>query len=500
MKFGEVRVDDAEGLILAHSMRLPGAMLKKGRVLTAADVRALKQAGINFVTGATLEPGDLGEDEAARLLAQALAGESVTVGPAFSGRCNLFAARRGLLAIDRERLDRLNLVDEAVTVATVVPYSVVAPRQMVATIKIIPFGVDRRVVEACIAFASSGGALVSVRGFRPRSVGLILTTLPGTRDGVLQTAAAVTRARVTALDGDVVQEQRCAHEIGALERAFAKALAAGCEMVLVVGASATVDRRDVVPSAIERAGGTVDHFGMPVDPGNLLLLGRIGTVPVVNLPGCGRSPKANGLDWVLSRLAADVALKPSDIMRMGAGGLLKESVREPRLEGPAAPRVAALVIADGDAETLLAEDGDGKPRIAQAVEAALAARLVPVVVITGEDCGLVEASLPACDVQFVRTRPGEPAATTGLAALPADVDAALVVPVDAAPLSADRLAHMVRAFEPDEGRGIVVTVRRGRRGGPMLLGRAHFDAFAQAPNPDDLLADHSEAVFELVIG
>ncbi|MEW5728781.1 MAG: NTP transferase domain-containing protein [Pseudomonadota bacterium] len=503
MKFGEVRVDEAEGLILAHSLRLPQAMLKKGRVLGAADIRALKLAGINFVTGARLEDGDVGEDEAARMLAQALAGEAVTIGPAFSGRCNLFSSGRGLVAIDRERLDRLNLVDEAVAVATALPYSAVTPRQMVATIKIIPFGVDRRVVEACIAFASSGGPLVSVRPFRPRTAALILSTLPGSKESVLASAAAVTRARVEALGGSVVQELRCPHDIGSLERAFARVLAGGSDMILVIGASATVDRRDVVPAAIQRAGGVIDHFGMPVDPGNLLLLGHIGQTAVVNLPGCGRSPKPNGLDWVLGRLAADVPIRAQDIMRMGAGGLLKEPTRPPAIEqhpsAPAEPRVAALVLADAETEALL-EEVAGKPRVTRAVESSLAAGLAPVVVVTGDEADMVEEALPACDVRLIRVRDGEDGLAVGLAALAEDTDAAVILPAGLDPVTPEVLGQMVRAFEPDEARSVVVTVQRGRRGGPMLVGREYFTALAQASDLDGLLADHAEVVFELVIG
>ncbi|HLO76768.1 MAG TPA: molybdopterin-binding protein, partial [Magnetospirillum sp.] len=352
MNFGEERVDDAVGLILAHSLRLPQAMLKKGRVLTAEDVRLLKAAGINFLTGARLEPGDVGEDEAAGLIARALAGKGVTINTPFTGRCNLFAAQRGLLVYDRERLDRLNLVDEAVTVATAPAFEQVGPRHMVATVKIIPFGVDRRVLDACAAYASTGGPLMSVRPFRPHRAVLISTTLPGLKEQVMTVTAAVTRARMAALGGEIVHELRCPHEIGPIERALGKALSLGADLVLVAGASATVDRRDVVPSAILRAGGRIDHFGMPADPGNLLVLAHLDAVPVVTLPGCARSSKPNGLDWVLARIAADIPIKPADIMRMGAGGLLKQLGARPRdtawMEPPARDaRIAAVIQADG---------------------------------------------------------------------------------------------------------------------------------------------------------
>ncbi len=89
-----------------------------------------------------------------------------------------------------------------------------------------------------------------------------------------------------------------------LADAIRAAQAERADPILVFGASAITDRRDVIPAAIERAGGQVVYFGMPVDPGNLLLLGTLGGTSVIGLPGCARSPKLNGFDFVLWRLLA----------------------------------------------------------------------------------------------------------------------------------------------------------------------------------------------------
>lgn len=479
MFFGEVRVDEATGLILAHSLRLAGTMLKKGRVLSDSDVRLLKAAGINRVTGARLDDTDIGEDDAAGLLTQAVAGAGTTANTPFTGRCNLFAAERGLLVYDRERLDRLNLVDEAVTVAAAPAYEVVAARQMVATVKIIPFGVDRRTVEACTAFATMGGKLFSVRPFRPLRVVLIQTTLPGFRERVLAATAEVTAARVEALDGAIVSEIRCPHEVGPLERVLVKAKAQPCDLILVAGASATVDRRDVVPSAILRAGGGLDHFGMPVDPGNLLLLGHMGAVPVVTLPGCARSPKPNGLDWVLARLAAGVSIKPADIMRMGAGGLLKDLGGQ---AGAAWPGITTPTVLPRAAAIVLAGDGDGL----RAVETALAAGLEPLVVVASTTSEAAEENLPPCDIRLLR-EDANPFAV-GLAALPDDVEAALVFAQGAA-IPVATVGDMLKALEPEEGRAIITA------GDSCLIDCSHFGATSLAT----LLADHAEQVLDLPI-
>ncbi len=269
MRFGDVPLAEATGAILAHSLRLGTAVLKKGRVLSPADIALIAASGLDRIVAARLDPGDIREDAAATRIAAAAAGEGIATATAFTGRANLFAEARGLLVVDRDRLDRLNSVDEAVTLGTLPPYAAVEPRQMVATVKIIPFAVPEAAVETAAAFAADGEKLLRVAAFVPHRVALIQTRLPGFKESILDKTSEVTEQRLAALGSALVSEERCAHEAAELALRIAAAIAAGAEMVLVHGASAIVDRRDVIPEAVVAAGGHIDHFGMPVDPGNL---------------------------------------------------------------------------------------------------------------------------------------------------------------------------------------------------------------------------------------
>ena len=122
MKFGNLAVEECAGAILAHGLRVADGVLKKGRVLAAEDVEMLRDAGYAQVMVARLEADDVGEDQAAAALAAALAGDGVSVGQPFTGRCNVFARHGGLLLADADRLDTMNRVDEAMTVATLKPF------------------------------------------------------------------------------------------------------------------------------------------------------------------------------------------------------------------------------------------------------------------------------------------------------------------------------------------------------------------------------------------
>lgn len=409
MNFGRVPVGEATGAVLAHSLRVDGHVFKKGRHLSAADVEALRGAGYETVVCARLEPDDVDENLAAAAVAARVASENVRVAEPTTGRANLFATARGLVTVDRAAIDRLNAIDESVTLATVAPYARVDEGQMVATVKIIPFAVPGATLARVTAAATP---LVSVRRFAPVRAGLVLTRFAETPASLLDRAAANQRERLTRLGGTLGRELRVAHDEAAVAGAIAELAAEGCAPILVLGASAIVDRRDVVPAAIVRSGGSVNHLGMPVDPGNLLLLGRRGDVTVVGVPGCARSLKPSGFDWVLERLCARLPIGPAELTGMGTGGLLDEpaSRPQPRAGAPIAagtdnldepvhrPRVAALVLAAGRSRRMgeqnkLLAKLDGVPLVVRAVDTALASRVRPVIVVTGHMAEEVRSAL-----------------------------------------------------------------------------------------------------------
>ena len=326
MKFGRTPVTEAEGGILAHSVKYQDINLKKGTVLSEEQVSLLAAAACESVVIARLEATDLDENETARRIAALIAGKNVRPQRPRTGRNNILAECPGLLVYDIERLDSINMTDEAITLAVLPPYSTVTTGQVVATVKIIPYGVDKASVSGIEKTQSGHPPLLDINGYNRPDIGFIQTFYPGMKEAVLNKTRSVLDNRLQRLDNRVSSEIRCEHEEGAIAEALEELLAGGCEMILVTGASATADRRDVIPVAIEAAGGSITHLGMPVEPGNLLALGESsGGRPVIGMPGCARSPAVNGFDWVLERLLAGIAVTREDIMRMGAGGYIKGS-------------------------------------------------------------------------------------------------------------------------------------------------------------------------------
>src|SRR5262249_45510858 len=251
-----------------------GWVVRRGGGGGGAGVAAMKAAGMAEVTVSRLEAGDVSEDQAAADIAAALAGDGVRVDDAFTGRVNLFAQHAGVLVVAKEAVDRLNRVDEAITFATLGAYAPVIEGEMIATVKIIPFAVATAARDAAVAAAREAAPLVRVAPYRVRKIAVISTLLPGLPDKVVAKTLKVTEERLSPSGATIVAERRVPHEATALAAVLAEVQRTGAELVLVFGASAIADRRDVIPAAIEATGGRVEHFGMPVDPGNLMLIGE----------------------------------------------------------------------------------------------------------------------------------------------------------------------------------------------------------------------------------
>jgi molybdenum cofactor cytidylyltransferase len=512
MKFGPVAPGDAKGGIVVHSIRRSGLMLKKGSVVGDADVAALKAAGIEVIMVARIEPGDVSEDAAAAELAAEVAGEGVHVDRAFTGRANLFAETAGVVVVDPAGVDRFNEVDADITLATLDAFAPVVAGKMIATVKIIPFAVSAAARDKALAVARAASPLVRIAPYRVRKVGVISTVLPGLADKVIEKTLRVTQERLAPAGGKIIAERRVAHESAPLARALSDVLDAGAELAIVFGASAIADRRDVIPSAVEAVGGAIEHFGMPVDPGNLMLVASVRGRPVLGAPGCARSPRENGFDWVLERLLCGLPVTRRDITAMGVGGLLMEIVTRPQpraIEVKPGRRIAAIVLAAGRStrmggpNKLLAEI-NSRPLVRIAAEEALASQARPVIVVTGHQRDRVEEALDGLDVTLAHNPDFAEGLSTslkaGIAAIPSDVDGVIVCLGDMPQVNAALIDSLLAAFDPEKGALVVAPTIDGKRGNPVVWSRRFFPELAALEGDTGarhLIASYPEAVIEV---
>lgn len=494
MKFGAFPLDQIEGAVLVHSLRAQGGTLRKGRVLDTSDVSRLRDAGYTKVTVARLEAEDVSENQAAEELADAVAAdETVSLGAVGTGRVNIYAAARGIFSFSEDRLNEVNQIDESITIATIQPFAPTDPGQLVATVKIIPFAVAGKTLADCTAVARTAGGLFRIAPYLDRRIGLLQTTLPNHREALLIKGADVTAARVAAMGLRLDEQRTCPHDEASIGKALGQLTAAGCDIVLVLGASAIADRRDVVPAAITQAEGHIEQLGMPVDPGNLTLLAKLGEMSIVGLPGSARSPRTHGSDWIVQRLVAGIDVSATDIRSMGAGGLLKEIPGRPMprseasppqsVMAPIKPNVAAVVLAAGQSRRMgrqnkLLAQVDGAPMVVHTIDAIKRAEIASITVVLGHQANQVKQALDDNTLEYIENPDFAEGLSTslrrGLSEIPEDADAALICLGDMPRISTEEINSIIAAYAPNEGRAICVPTHNGKRGNPVLLGRRFF--------------------------
>lgn len=322
MRIETVEVEKAANHLLVHNVvdRSGRKVLSKGTRLEPRHLAVLREAGLERVDVAVLEPDDVHEDEAAVRLAEAFTSAHVEATRAVGGRVNLHATVRGVLYVDAERLQTFNELP-GVTLATRPPYTVVWPEKghsQIATLKIIPYAVPRRVLEEALRLAPG---LLEVRPLPHRHVALLLVGDPATHEGLRRQFEPPTRQRVERAGSELVTVEAVVFEEKAIVEAVQRLLAAH-DMLIIAGQTSIMDEHDLVPRALRAAGATFELHGAPVEPGNLLALAYAPGKPILCAPGCARSPSHNVVDMVLPRLLAGEHLGRREIAALGLGGLL----------------------------------------------------------------------------------------------------------------------------------------------------------------------------------
>ena len=498
MIFGRVKLEQARGGILAHSLKTSEGVLRKGALVDDHAYGLLQEAGYKMLTIARLEPGDVPEGEAACGLSDLLVSPGLRRSTDVNGRVNLFATADGLLRIDTDIVTGLNLVDESIALATLPDYSVVKKDNMVATLKIIPFAVSGHAMSQVENLLGQSKQALALKPFQPLQVGLVITRLPQLKDATIANTIQATQARIAAHGGTLLPPLDIPHDSARIAASILQLLEEGADMILISGASAVTDRLDTAPAGIVLAGGEISHFGMPVDPGNLICFGSVAGKPALVLPGCARSPALNGIDWVLDRIFSGEHLNEAAIAAMGAGGLLKETKSRPAPraqktasgigKAPPAPlRFAALVLAAGKSSRmgsinkLLAPMPDGRSMIAHTVDNVLASIARPVIVVTGHQDRDIRNALAGKPVRFLHAADYAQGLSAslqaGISAISAEIGGVIICLGDMPLIGPEILGKLLAAYSPELWREIIIPTFDGQRGNPVLWGKRFFPEF-----------------------
>jgi molybdenum cofactor cytidylyltransferase len=338
VKFGPVPIDQATGKILGHNVPGPDGRraLRKGHPLAEGDIEVLRALDRRVVFVAELEPGDVEENQAASRVSEAVVGPGLELSAAVNGRVNFRATHLGVLRVDTIRLAFVNSI-EGVTLASHQGDLPVQPRQIVATVKIIPYAIPGEQLDQLEGGAPDEAPAIRVEPLRPKKVSMIFSGSSESAQQLKNTFEGPLRDRVVGLGSSVESIAFVPLEDESGEAALAEIMVsmarAGTELIILAGETAIQDRFDIAPRAVERAGGRVECVGVPVDPGNLLMVAYLQEIPIMGAPGCARSRKTNVIDWVLPRLLVGEKLRKDDLIVLGNGGLLDDTPLRPQPRG-----------------------------------------------------------------------------------------------------------------------------------------------------------------------
>ena len=323
MKLIETLIEDAIGGVLIHNIADAQGhkALNKGHRLNTDDVAKLRALGKTSVMVGIFEASDVGENDAATRIANAVTSDNISQSSVSGGRINLYSTVRGILMVEANALMQLNVLD-GITIATIASNQVVAPQKMVATIKTIGLAIAENVLQSVEQIARQTPDIIGVRELRAAHVAVILTGSAEARVRVEKTFLPALHGRVVELGSQVVSDEYVEHDASAIADAIVRAKNLNADCVILAGETSIMDMGDVTPRGILQAGGKIELYGAPVEPGNLLLLAYIDNLPIVGAPGCVKSRDTNVVDLVLPRLLAGERVTKHDVIALANGGLL----------------------------------------------------------------------------------------------------------------------------------------------------------------------------------
>jgi hypothetical protein len=324
-----ISLEKAVGTQLAHDIteirpgEFKGAAFRKGHTLCHDDLCRMQRLGKNHLYVLDLAADEIHENEAAAILAEALAGHGVVwENNPREGKIDLYAAYDGLLQVEVPSLAAFNLVDE-VMCATLHKHTLVKKREKIAATRAIPLVMKRAPIERAAAIARQNGSVVGVKQLSRARAGLIITGNEVYHGLIEDRFAPVLTAKVEALGSKVAAVDFLPDDAGAISRAIRSHLAQGCDLLLLSGGM-SVDPDDVTRHGIRLAGATEVHYGSGVLPGAMFLVAYLGEAPLLGVPACALHHKVTVLDLVLPRILAGEHIGKTELALLSHGGLCRD--------------------------------------------------------------------------------------------------------------------------------------------------------------------------------
>ncbi len=325
----KIKLQDSVGTQLAHDIteirpgEFKGPAFYKGHTVCNEDLCHLQKLGKNHLYLIDLEDDEIHEDQAASILADALAGEGILwKDEPREGKIKLLAERDGLFKVNTAALAAFNMVDE-VMCATLHSHTLVKKGDLVAATRAIPLVMKRVVIERAAAIAQQNGAVLEVKPIRKARVGLVITGNEVYQGLIEDRFAPILTEKIIALDSEVNRVLFAPDDAEIINQTINKHLDNGCDLILLSGGM-SVDPDDVTRKGIRLAGADEINYGAAALPGAMFLVAYISDVPLLGMPACGLYHRITVLDLVLPRILAGERIGKKELAFLGHGGLCRD--------------------------------------------------------------------------------------------------------------------------------------------------------------------------------
>ena len=482
MYFGNINVKDSVNCILAHTIIINKKKFAKGTIITEIDKSYFINNKIKTIVCARLDKNDLHEDKAANVIAEAFKNNSIASEKAYTGRANVLANKSGLLLIDEERIKKFNMISDDITIATLNNNSIVKKGEMIATIKIISFGVKDSFIKKITK--SIYKKAIFINPFIHKKCALILTHHKKKDLKLNAISERRINDRLKNLNSTLDIITSCEHDTKEISKNINIILKEKIDLIMILGSSAIVDIKDKIPEAINYSKGKIIRFGMPVDPGNLLLLGKINQTHVIGLPGCARSPSLNGFDWILEKVISGTNITKLNISNMGVGGLLKTLNKRAKVEKKIKNyNITNIILAAGKSKRMheinkLLIKINNKTMIEKIVDSSLKSLANNTIVVLGYENEILQRLLINKNITTVVNKEylkGQSSSLQiGISALPEECDAAVVILGDMPDINSTLINQLIENYNPSDNKSIIIPTYKNKKGNPVLIDREFF--------------------------
>jgi hypothetical protein len=325
----KIKLEEAVGAQLAHDMteirpgEFKGAAFHKGHTVCNEDLCRLQKMGKNHLYVIDLDEDEIHEDQAAAILADALAGDGIVwKDEPREGKIKLLAEKDGLFAVNTAALAAFNMVDE-VMCATLHNHTLVKKGDLVAATRAIPLIMKRAPIQRAAAIARQNGAVLAIRPIRKAKVGLVITGNEVYHGLIEDRFAPILSEKVNALGSEVSEVTYAPDDAELIRAAIRSHLDRGCNLLMLSGGM-SVDPDDVTRQGIRSAGAGEMYYGASVLPGAMFLVAYVGDVPLLGVPACGLFHRITVLDLILPRILAGEKIGRAELAFLGHGGLCKD--------------------------------------------------------------------------------------------------------------------------------------------------------------------------------